>query len=83
MNLATTQERYSFVNFHGLRVTFPITHIFFKINIAHRHPHQMAARQHGFYQAFKELTDIRPALAYHSTFFKALGNIDFIYPLVA
>jgi len=27
MNLATTQERYSFVNFHGLRLTFPTTHI--------------------------------------------------------
>ncbi len=27
MNLATSQERYSFVNFRGLRVSFPTTHI--------------------------------------------------------
>jgi hypothetical protein len=27
MNLDTTKERYLFVNFHGLRVTFPTSHI--------------------------------------------------------
>jgi len=27
MNLDTTQERYLFVNFHGLRVTFHTSHI--------------------------------------------------------
>src|SRR5690554_3061499 len=56
MNLATSQERYLFVNFHGLRVTFPTTHILCRYL-------QRQKSSAGFPHILQQLTDVVPVVS--------------------